>query len=146
MPQVAGTRKCSLWAKADVGDWWLKQVFGGRPFRQIMGLNADEEGRRLGDQVTSKMPGRTGEFPLIDWGWTRQQCEAYLLERFDVHWPKSYCTFCFMWNQAKASATASLPGQSITLGPTRSPPPAPHRALTPFSKDVRVRRPSQVAQ
>ncbi|MFD9441902.1 hypothetical protein ACFWBR_27630 [Streptomyces sp. NPDC060006] len=94
VPQVAGTRKCSLWAKGDVGDWWLKQVFGGRPFRQIMGFNADEEGRRLGDQVTSKMPGRTGEFPLIDWGWNRQRCEAYLLERFGVHWPKSYCTFC----------------------------------------------------
>ncbi|WP_331751897.1 hypothetical protein OG713_45970 (plasmid) [Streptomyces sp. NBC_00723] len=35
VPQVAGTRKCSLWAKGDVGDWWLKQVFGGRPFRQM---------------------------------------------------------------------------------------------------------------
>ena len=70
VPQVAGTRKCSLWAKGDVGDWWLKQVFGGRPFRQIMGFNADEEGRRFGDQVTSRMPWRTGEFPLIDWGWT----------------------------------------------------------------------------
>jgi len=93
VPQVAGTRKCSLWAKGDVGDWWLKQVFGGRPFRQIMGFNADEEGRRFGDQVTSKMPGRTGEFPLIDWGWGRQRCEAYLLKRFGVHWPKSYCTF-----------------------------------------------------
>ncbi|MGW6159704.1 hypothetical protein ACWFRM_42445, partial [Streptomyces sp. NPDC055144] len=92
---MAGTRKCSLWAKGDVGDWWLKHVFGGRPFRQIMGFNADEEGRRFGDQVTSKMPGRTGEFPLIDWGWDRQQCEAYLLQRFGVHWPK-YCTFyCF---------------------------------------------------
>ncbi|MBB5109320.1 hypothetical protein [Streptomyces spectabilis] len=94
VPQQAGTRKCSLWAKGDVGDWWLTQVFGGRPFRQIMGYNADEEGRRFGDQTASKMPGRTGEFPLIDWGWDRQQCEAYLLKRFGVHWPKSYCTFC----------------------------------------------------
>ncbi|MFJ2007819.1 hypothetical protein [Streptomyces chartreusis] len=94
VPQVAGTRKCSLWAKGDVGDWWLKQTFSGRPFRQIMGFNADEEGRRFGDQVTSRMPGRTGEFPLIDWGWDRRRCEDYLLKRFGVHWPKSYCTFC----------------------------------------------------
>jgi hypothetical protein len=65
VPQVAGTRKCSLWAKGDVGDWWLTQVFGGRPFRQIMGFNADEEGRRFGDQAASKMPGRTEEFPLV---------------------------------------------------------------------------------
>ncbi len=94
VPQQAGTRKCSLWAKGDVGDWWLRRVFGGRPFRQIMGFNADEEGRRFGDQANSKMPGRTGEFPLIEWGWGRQRCEDYLLERFGVHWPKSYCTFC----------------------------------------------------
>ncbi|MCT9093459.1 hypothetical protein N4G70_32005 [Streptomyces sp. ASQP_92] len=94
VPQQAGTRKCSLWAKGDVGDWWLGQLFDGRPFRQIMGFNADEEGRRFGDQAASKMPGRTGEFPLIDWGWGRQRCEDYLLERFGVHWPKSYCTFC----------------------------------------------------
>ncbi|POX47718.1 hypothetical protein C3489_29000 [Streptomyces sp. Ru71] len=30
-------------------------------------------------------------FPLIDWGWDRQQCEAYVLDRFSLHWPKSYC-------------------------------------------------------
>ncbi|MFD9791327.1 hypothetical protein ACFWXK_10280 [Streptomyces sp. NPDC059070] len=94
VPQQAGTRKCSLWAKGAVGDWWLTQVFGGRPFRQIMGFNADEEGRRFGDQAASKIPGRTGEFPLIDWGWGRRQCENYLLGRFGMHWPKSYCTFC----------------------------------------------------
>ncbi|MFI6055956.1 hypothetical protein ACIBCO_38520 [Streptomyces violascens] len=94
VPQQAGTRKCSLWAKGDVGDWWLKQLFGGRPFRQIMGFNADEKGRQFSDQAASKMPGRTGEFPLIDWGWGRQKCEAYLFERFGVVWPKSYCTFC----------------------------------------------------
>ncbi|MFF9171845.1 MULTISPECIES: hypothetical protein [unclassified Streptomyces] len=61
VPQQAGTRKCSLWAKGAVGDWWLTQVFGGRLFRQIMGFNADEEGRRFGDQAASKIPGRTGD-------------------------------------------------------------------------------------
>ncbi|MFE4756044.1 hypothetical protein ACFRIB_38435 [Streptomyces mirabilis] len=93
VPQQAGTRKCSLRAKGDVGDWWLTSVMGGRPFRQIMGFNADEPGRRFGDQAASKIPGRTGAYPLISWGWGRQQVEDYLLERFGVHWPKSYCTF-----------------------------------------------------
>jgi 3'-phosphoadenosine 5'-phosphosulfate sulfotransferase (PAPS reductase)/FAD synthetase len=92
VPQQAGVRKCSLRAKGEVGDRWITQVFGGRPFRQIMGFNADEEGRRFTDTVTSKIPGRTGVFPLIAWG--RRQVEEYLLKRFGVHWPKSYCTFC----------------------------------------------------
>jgi hypothetical protein len=30
---------------------------GGRPFRQIMGFNADEPGRCLGDAAASKIPG-----------------------------------------------------------------------------------------
>ncbi|MCX5251928.1 hypothetical protein OG895_43560 [Streptomyces sp. NBC_00201] len=95
VPQQAGTRKCSLWAKGDVGDWWLARVFGGhRPFRQVMGFNADEAGRCLRDETASKLSGRTGVYPLIEWGWGRQQVEDYLLRRFKVHWPKSYCTFC----------------------------------------------------
>ncbi|MFD5722647.1 hypothetical protein [Streptomyces sp. NPDC127036] len=67
---------------------------GGRPFRQIIGFNADEALRSLKDEANSKVPGRTGEFPLIDWGWGRQACDAYLFERFGVHRPKPYCTFC----------------------------------------------------
>ncbi len=94
VPQQAGTRKCSLRAKGDVGDRWICAVMGGRPFRQIIGFNADEAGRCLKDQANSKLAGRTGEFPLVDWGWGRRECEGYLLERFNVHWPKSYCTFC----------------------------------------------------
>ncbi|MFJ3445962.1 hypothetical protein ACIPM2_32865 [Streptomyces sp. NPDC086081] len=94
VPQQAGTRKCSLRAKGEVGDRWLIPVMGGRPFRQIMGFNADEPGRCFGDAAASKIPGRTGVYPLLDWGWHRRQCEDYLLQRFGVHWPKSYCTFC----------------------------------------------------
>ncbi|MEU4884555.1 hypothetical protein AB0G19_29450 [Streptomyces althioticus] len=94
VPQQAGTRKCSLRAKGDVGDRWIAPTMGGRPFRQVMGFNADEEGRRFTDIIASKIPGRMGVYPLIDWGWDRQQCEDYLWKRFGVHWPKSYCVFC----------------------------------------------------
>ncbi|MFI9040930.1 hypothetical protein [Streptomyces sp. NPDC053726] len=94
VPQQAGVRKCSLRAKADVGDRWIIPAMGGRPFRQIMGFNADELGRRFGDSTDSKIPGRTGVYPFIEWGWGRQQVEDYLFRRFGVHWPKSYCTFC----------------------------------------------------
>lgn len=34
---------------------------------------------------------RLNSGPSIDWGWHRLQCETYLLKRFGVHWPKSYC-------------------------------------------------------
>ncbi|MFI8932409.1 hypothetical protein ACIG3E_32695 [Streptomyces sp. NPDC053474] len=94
VPQQAGTRKCSLRAKGEVGDRWITPVFAGRPFRQVMGFNADEAPRCVGDEAASKLPGRTGVFPLRDWGWDRQTCENYLFERFKVNWPKSYCTFC----------------------------------------------------
>jgi hypothetical protein len=41
-------QRSSLRAKGEVGDRWITQVFG--------------------DQAASKVPGRTGVFPLIDWG------------------------------------------------------------------------------
>ncbi|MFC0843446.1 hypothetical protein ACFH04_06820 [Streptomyces noboritoensis] len=94
VPQQAGVRKCSLRAKGEVGDLWLGRVFGGRPFRQILGFNADEPGRPLADTTHSKIRSRTGVFPLIEWGWGRREVEDYLQMRFGVHWPKSYCTFC----------------------------------------------------
>ncbi|MFE2640181.1 hypothetical protein ACFXKF_36455 [Streptomyces scopuliridis] len=93
VPQQGGVRKCSIRAKGDVGDLWCKQNTDG-PFRQMIGFNADETGRRDRDQRESKLPQRTGVYPLIDWGWGRQKCEDFLYERFGVRWKKSYCTFC----------------------------------------------------
>ncbi|MFJ8364497.1 DNA-processing protein DprA [Streptomyces sp. NPDC093984] len=48
----ASVRKCSLRAKGEVGDRWITQVFGGRPFRQITGLQ-----RRRG-RPPLRRPGR----------------------------------------------------------------------------------------
>ncbi|MFF0386807.1 hypothetical protein [Streptomyces sp. NPDC004286] len=94
VPQQGGIRLCSLHAKGEVGDMLIAQAVGNRPFRQVMGFNADEVGRSLTDEVASKNPLRQGVYPLIDWGWGREQCEEFLHERFGVHWEKSYCTFC----------------------------------------------------
>lgn len=93
VPQQAGPRKCSLRAKGDVGDRWAPSAIDG-PFRQLMGYNADEAGRALKDRRDGNTELRTGVYPLIEWGWGRQRCEDYLLDRFGVEWPKSYCTFC----------------------------------------------------
>ncbi|MCX4564328.1 hypothetical protein OHA02_50305 [Streptomyces phaeochromogenes] len=94
VPQQGGIRLCSLHAKGEVGDAWIDQEIGDRPFRQVMGFNADEAGRSRRDEAASKNPLRQGVYPLIDWGWGRERCEAFLYERFGVRWEKSYCSFC----------------------------------------------------
>ncbi|MFK0047986.1 hypothetical protein ACIQU4_28635 [Streptomyces sp. NPDC090741] len=94
VPQQGGVRKCSIRSKADVGDRWVKLPTGGRPFRQMIGFNADEIGRSERDRRENKNPLRTGVYPLIEWGWGRQKCEDFLLDRLGVRWKKSYCTFC----------------------------------------------------
>ncbi|MEV7872581.1 hypothetical protein AB0P17_42220 [Streptomyces sp. NPDC088124] len=71
VPQQGGIRLCSLHAKGEVGDAWIEREIGDRPFRQVMGFNADEVGRSLRDQVASKNPLRQGLYPLIDWAWGR---------------------------------------------------------------------------
>ncbi|MFI1530923.1 hypothetical protein [Streptomyces griseus] len=93
VPQQGGVRKCSIRAKGDVGDLWCKENTSG-PFRQMIGFNADESGRAVRDRKESKLPLRTGVYPLIEWGWTRKRCEDFLYERLGVRWKKSYCTFC----------------------------------------------------
>ncbi|MFC8372778.1 hypothetical protein ACFUIT_33275 [Streptomyces sp. NPDC057239] len=39
---------------------------GRHPFRQIIGFNTDEPRHLFGDAAASKIPGRTGIYPLID--------------------------------------------------------------------------------
>lgn len=59
-----------------------------------MGFNADEVGRSLRDGAANKNPLRQGVYPLIEWGWGRERCEAFLYDRFGVKWEKSHCMFC----------------------------------------------------
>lgn len=94
VPQQGGMRLCSLHAKGEVGDALIAREIGDRPFRQVMGFNADEALRSFRDQAASKNPLRQGVYPLIDWGWGRDRCSAFLYERFGVRWEKSYCSFC----------------------------------------------------
>ncbi|WP_345571984.1 DUF4164 family protein [Streptomyces plumbiresistens] len=51
VPQVAGTRKCSLWAKGDVGDWWLKQVGDNQRLREEVERLRGAVRRSLGQQL-----------------------------------------------------------------------------------------------
>lgn len=93
VPQQGGPRLCSLRAKAEVGDRWIRHHVDGR-FRQVMGFHTGEERRAVADRRLSRNPARRAEFPLIDWKWDNTRCEEYLKERFNVLWKPSYCFFC----------------------------------------------------
>jgi hypothetical protein len=56
---------------------------------QVMGISIDEASRMR----ASRIPTIAHEYPLIDLGWTRSKCLAWLAAR-GWHPPKSACTFC----------------------------------------------------
>lgn len=91
-PQVA-SRRCSLKSKGVVIDTWLAQEMGDEPFRQVMGFNADEQGRIERDSCYGG-DNRNAHYPLMEWGWGREACEKYLLDWVGEPWPKSCCTMC----------------------------------------------------
>jgi hypothetical protein len=82
VPQV-GSRRCSIKYKGWVIDQWLAREFRGRPFRQVMGFNADEQGRVERDHCYGG-DNRTAEYPLLAWGMGRAACEGYLLRAFGI--------------------------------------------------------------
>jgi hypothetical protein len=94
VPQLGGTRKCSLKAKGAVLDPTIARLTGGRPFRQIMGFEVEEKGRAERDARDGNSATRTGEYPLITWGWDRKTCLAYIKAKTGVDWEKSACKYC----------------------------------------------------
>jgi hypothetical protein len=107
IPQSGGIRKCSMHAKGEVLDPTIARVTDGRPFRHIMGFESTEVGRAKKDTSFSahaRYDGkRTAEYPLIEWGWDRAKCEAYILEKTGVDWSKSACMMCPFAMTSKAS-------------------------------------------
>jgi hypothetical protein len=92
IPQYGGTRKCSLKWKGWVIDTFLARELAG-PYVQLMGFEAGETGRAT-DDASYNTGCRTGRYPLIDWGWDRRACDAYIFAQAGVRWPKSCCVFC----------------------------------------------------
>ncbi len=93
VPQVGGTRKCSIKAKGEVIDDFLAMITGGEPFLHVIGFEANELSRAIRD-AKYNTEQRTGNYPLIEWNWNRKACEAYITEKTGVAWIKSACTFC----------------------------------------------------
>lgn len=94
VPQRGGPRKCSQRSKGEVGDWTIPAVItGGARYVQIMGYEVDEQ-NRCDKDAEADGPLRTGVYPLVRWGWTREIAQEYIHRRIGVRYPKSACTFC----------------------------------------------------
>lgn len=94
VPQTGGSRICSIHSKGEVIDWWVGGYTQGRPFTHVMGFELGELGRRDKDRLMGTVPGREPEYPLIEWGWFREDAIAYIRDHLGVTWEKSACTQC----------------------------------------------------
>lgn len=94
VPQYAsGQRRCSIKFKGAVLDRWLAGALGRRRFTQVMGFSAEELERVARDRGYATVQ-RATSYPLVEWGWGRQQCEDYLLETTGERWVKNCCAAC----------------------------------------------------
>lgn len=93
IPQSGGARICSVHAKGDVLDPVIAKITRGHSYRHIIGFEAGEIRRALKDE-TYNTTARTGEYPLIDWGWYRDDAVNYTKSIIGTGVGKSACTFC----------------------------------------------------
>ncbi|WP_280424791.1 hypothetical protein, partial [Nocardia carnea] len=121
IPQTGGARLCSVHAKGEVLDPTIAAITRGEPFRHVIGFEATETGRALKD-TRYNTATRTGEYPLIDWGWDRPSAERYLLKTTGRHWKKSACVFC-------PYSLATVAGRAATFDRYRRHPAAGARML-----------------
>ncbi|MHD0294319.1 hypothetical protein [Rhodococcus qingshengii] len=93
IPQSGGARMCSVHAKGDVLDPVIAAITRGEPYRHVMGFEAGEQRRAVKD-ATYNTERRTGDYPLIDWGWSRADAIAYTESVTGSSVGKSACFYC----------------------------------------------------
>lgn len=125
VPQYGGEHTCSLKFKAWVIQKWLTETLADHPTRHAFGYNAEEtkrvakseaailkriafgfnadESGRVDKAVSYDTAFRQSFYPLVEWGWTRQDCIDYLREKLGITWRKSACVQC-PFNALKADA------------------------------------------
>ncbi len=90
-------RNCSQKHKAFPIETWLRKELKDDRFIQILGFASDELERVEKDESYSCI--RWGEqkeayYPLVEWGWDREKCIAYLLEVTGHQADRSCCVWC----------------------------------------------------
>jgi hypothetical protein len=99
VPRLGRPHICAQRWKGEVLDAWIADHIT-EAFGPYLGYNADETKR------ASKADGYTCQghqffYPLIEWGWTRDDCIDYLYRILGVTWRKSACSYCpFQQKQA----------------------------------------------
>jgi hypothetical protein len=120
VPQFAGAHTCSLKFKVFAAERWIEEELAGQSYQHAFGYNAEEldrveksekafaerepvrvafgfnadEGDRVDKAEKYDTPLRKGFYPLVEWGWSREDCLKYLKEVTGVIWKKSCCIFC----------------------------------------------------
>ncbi|TYB71146.1 hypothetical protein FXF51_01550 [Nonomuraea sp. PA05] len=93
VPQSGGRRTHSIKFKGWAIDQWMTQTIGDEPYIHVLGYEANELERVLRDGPLG-LPNRIPIYPLVTWGWDRDDCEWFLWDHFKVWWPKSACVAC----------------------------------------------------
>jgi hypothetical protein len=115
VPQFGGEHICSLKFKAWVIEQWMADHLA-EPARHAFGYNAAEtkrvakseaaqakriafgfnaeERKRIDRAASYDSPLRQSFYPLVEWGWTRQDCIDYLRRELGLTWRKSACVQC----------------------------------------------------
>ncbi|MBU8841582.1 hypothetical protein KL865_35620 [Mycolicibacterium goodii] len=104
VPQIGGTRMCSIHAKGNCLDPVIAAVTAGRRYRHVVGFESDEHSRAAKDALFNT-DRRTGWYPLRDWGWDRARCLDYIAETTGRSWSKSACGFCPFAMRTEAGRT-----------------------------------------
>ncbi len=107
IPQSGGARLCSVHSKGDALDPVISRVTRGNPYRHVIGFEAGETSRAAKDALHNTSL-RTGEYPLIEWGWDRAAAVAYTQSVIGTSPGKSACTFCPYSLQNRVSRAAVL--------------------------------------
>ena len=85
-------QRSSVHSKGDALDPGIAKVTCGQPYRHVMGFEAGER-RRAEKNAGYNTDLRTGEYPLIECGWFRDDAIAYTESVIGTGVGKSACTF-----------------------------------------------------
>lgn len=88
-------------------DTVIARVTQGYSYRHVIGFEAGETSRAAKDALHNT-PLRTGEYPLIEWGWDRAVAIAYTQSIIGASPGKSACTVCPYSLQNRVSRSAVL--------------------------------------